>query len=157
MVSEFLKRSVERARLAQETQDAAVISQMQVSDPGDLITKMHEVMAAPVRNDIETLPRDTIIKMLVDVPLEEKFTFKTELGGGGNYVQAMRQVLSRVRKKAAKSKMELEEFKLFEIAIESKDGYDEVTLIRSATMTTKEESVYEDLMNKLRIDLKPKK
>ncbi len=123
----------------------------------DLISKMQAQLASAARVDLEQIPRKTLVRMFTEADLEVKFTFKVELGGGKNYVQAMRQVLSRVRDKAAAQKMELEDFKLFTLKIESKEDHDEITLIRSAIMTQKEESIYTELMDKLKVQLKPKK
>lgn len=161
-MSSFLERKLAANRLLMESETDEIMPEINLGGAAkpvgdDLLIKMHAVMASAAREDLEQVPRKTLVKMFKDIPLEEKFTFKVELGGGANYVQAMRQVLSRVRKKAAAQKMELEDFKLFELGIESKEDHDAVTLIRSAVMTQKEESVYTELMSTIQVNLKPKK
>jgi hypothetical protein len=95
---------------------------------------------------LETSPRETVYKFLANKKLDEPFLFNVQKGDGENYAQAMRQVLSRARAKALKKKIPLDEFKVLTLKIENLENYDEVTLIRTKTLSTKEESVYDDLI-----------
>lgn len=103
-------------------------------------------LAAHNRSDVETVPRDTVLKMLMDAKLDEMFIFHTAPGEGENYLQAMRQVLSRARAKAYKKKTRLDEFKLLCHAITQKEEFDEVIVIRTKNMSEHEESVYDGLI-----------
>lgn len=100
--------------------------------------------------DLEHLPRDTVKKMIMTVPLDQEFIFKVAVDCGENYVQAMRQVLSRTRKKARKRKVRLDEFKLLTRKIINRPAaeppHDEVTLIRSKNMSALEVSVYDEIL-----------
>lgn len=156
-MSDFLEKRLAANRLLMEAQDAEIMPEIQIRPKGELLEQMQRHLASAARDDLEQIPRKTLVRMFQTCPLEEKFIFKVSLGGGGNYVQAMRQVLSRVRKKAEREKLELEDFKLFELGVESKDDHDEVTLIRSAVMTQKDESIYTELMDSMKVQLKPKK
>lgn len=99
------------------------------------------------RKELEHVPRDTVLKMLSNKQLDEPFMFMTALGEGDNYVQAMRQVLSRTRKKAKSKKIRLQEFKLFVQSIESKENHDVVIMIRTKQMPANLESVYDALID----------
>lgn len=99
----------------------------------------------------EHLPRYTVLKMLKEGHLDTDFIFKVTAGEGENYVQAMRQVLSRARKKAKKKGTRLDNFKLFTRSIKTVEAddtspsHDLVTLIRSKNMTELEISVYDEI------------
>ena len=101
------------------------------------------------RTDLELSPRETVYRMLIDCKLDEQYRFKTSKGQGEHYVQAVRQVLSRTRKKALRSKRQLDEFKLLTISIETKpeSDYDESVLVRSKQMSLHEASVYDELID----------
>lgn len=106
------------------------------------------------KHGLETAPRQTILTMLIEKKIDELFIFKTERENGQAYVQAMRMVLSRTRRKALQKKRQLDEFKLLVRAIETLEEYDQVTLVRTKTLSLKEESVYDELMSAFE---KPKK
>lgn len=151
-MNDFLKRRLEANRKLldeQAAQTAQEIALPVLPEPKlDLIGNMHRVMHNAARVELEQVPRQTLVKMFKTTKLEEEFRFKVELGCGGNYVQAMRQVLARVRKRVKDNpQVELEDFRLFELSIESKDDHDEVVLLRSAIMTQKDKSIYEDLID----------
>lgn len=101
--------------------------------------------------NFEHLPRHTVLKMLREGALDTDFIFKVSFGEGDNYVQAMRQVLSRARRSAKKKQTRLDNFKLLTRSIESveADGsepaHDLVTLVRSKNMTALEISVYDEI------------
>jgi hypothetical protein len=119
--------------------------------PGpNLAENLQKQLAAVEKNDLETVPRETVLKMLIQKKLDEHFIFKTSLGEGEHYIQAMRQVLSRTRKKALRKKQRLDEFKVYVISIEEKEDHDVVTLVRSKNMTRTEESVYDALMEQFK-------
>ena len=147
-MSSFLEKRIAANKLLMESQDQEIMPEiiLRPKDPGGLIASMQASLASAARNDLEQIPRKTLLHMFINCPLEVEYTFKVEHGGGGNYVQAMRQVLSRIRKKAAREKIELEDFKLIELKVETKEDHDEVTLLRSTMMTQKDESAYKDLM-----------
>lgn len=104
-------------------------------------------LTAAERNELETVPRETVLKMLNNKKLDEHFVFNTFHGQGDAYVQAMRQVLSRTRKKALKKRVRLDEFKLFVVMIEDKSDHDIVTLVRTKQMPAHLESVYDALVD----------
>lgn len=116
----------------------------------EIATKMSEQFAAISEQELETVPRETVLKLLIQKKLDEHFIFKTMAKDGEKYIQAMRQVLSRTRKKALKKKQRLDEFKLYVISIEEKPDHDVVTLMRSKNMTRTEESVYDALMEQFK-------
>ena len=99
------------------------------------------------REDLELVPRETVLRMLLDCKLDEQYRFKTTKNGGEHYVQAVRQVLSRTRKKALRQRRVLDEFKLLTISIEVKDDHDEVVLVRSKQMSLHEASVFDELID----------
>lgn len=113
----------------------------------DLTIALTARLTAAERNELEHVPRDTVLKMLSNKQMDEPFVFLTSLGEGDNYVQAMRQVLSRTRKKAAKKKVRLAEFKMFVMSITSKEDHDVVTVIRTKNMPEHLESVYDALLD----------
>lgn len=113
----------------------------------DIAAKLAEQFSAVERNELESVPRETVLKMLIQKKLDEHFIFKTIKGDGNNYIQAMRQVLSRTRKTAYKKKQRLDEFKMFVISVVEKTDHDEVTLMRSKSMQPHLESVYDALMD----------
>jgi hypothetical protein len=117
------------------------------SDPGDIVIGLQRALKSAEVNELETSPRNTVLKMLMTKKMDEYYIFKTTLGQGANYVQAMRQVLTRTRRKAKLQKQTLDEFKLFEISIVSEADHDVVTLERSKRLTKEEGSVYDDLIN----------
>ena len=157
MTSTFLERRLKASREQRDLEEAEIAPMIQLGPQTDLLANMQRQIASAAREDIEQIPRKTLVKMFQTTPLEEKFVFKTELNGGRNYVQAMRQVLARVRNKAKAEKLELEDFKLFELSVEAKEDYDEVVLVRSAVMTQKEQSVYNELTDIMKIQLRPRK
>lgn len=93
----------------------------------------------------ETVPRETLLKMLAEGKLDEPFTFKTIPNSAEAYLQSMRMVLSRVRNRARKQKKPLSEFKLLLVKIDKGENYDEITLMRSRVLSPKDESVYDAL------------
>lgn len=100
---------------------------------------------------LETNPRKTVLK-LVETPLDTKFIFRVTRGEAENFISAMRQVLSRVRKKAKKNKWRLDEFKMLTIECKQFEEYDEICLVRTKTLDPYEESVYESLFAALKKD-----
>jgi hypothetical protein len=109
-----------------------------------LAEKLERQLIATAQGDFETVPRDTVLKLL-HRNMDELFIFNTALGQGENYVQAMRQVLSRTRKRAEKKRVVLEEFKLYIVTIQSKDDVDCVTLVRTKGIPEHLVSVYDEL------------
>lgn len=113
----------------------------------DIEGKLNQDFEAGENHELEIIPRATVKRMLEEKKYDEPFVFKVHLGQGANYVQAMRQVLSRARKKALRKKIRLEEFKLFELAIESKEDHDIVRLVRVKNIPAHLTSVYDELLN----------
>lgn len=98
------------------------------------------------KNNLETIPRKTTLK-LVSMALDVHFSFRVAKGEAENYMGAMRQVLSRTRKKAKRKRMILDEFKMLHVSTDETHGeYDIVTLVRSKTLSPHEESVFDELM-----------
>lgn len=98
------------------------------------------------KNSLETVPRETVLKMLCEKKMDEHFIFSVQSGEAENYIQAMRQVLSRTRKKALRKKKQLSEFKMLIISVEKKKDQDVVTLVRTKMMSEHQESVYDELI-----------
>lgn len=100
--------------------------------------------------ELEHQPRATVIKF-VQTALDTEFSFKVPLNCGDNYVQAMRQVLSRTRKKARMKKKVLDDFKTQQKPIEhfpeADPPHDLVTLIRTKNLSKLEGSVYDVLFS----------
>lgn len=102
------------------------------------IQTRHEVLAEfaeeQIRSDLETNARLTIIRMFQEAPaLDQNFSFKTAPQKGEDYVQAIRQVLSRSRQKLrSRQNTQPPHFKLFLIGIEHLEDHDLVTIVRSA-------------------------
>jgi len=113
----------------------------------DIEIGLTETITNNEREDLELSPRETVLRMLVDCKLDEQYKFKTTKGGGEHYVQAVRQVLSRTRKKALKQKRRLDEFKLLTVSIKQNEDHDEVILVRSKQMSAHEASVYDTLID----------
>ena len=100
--------------------------------------------------EIETNGRETVIKMLTQVPsLDQNFTFKTNKFGGEAYVQSMRTALARARADAARKRKQLKPFKLLLVSIEQCDTYDLVTVVRTTRASLKQKSVYDDIVAQL--------
>lgn len=118
-----------------------------INKSDDIAARLNAKLQSVERNELETLPRETVLKMLVQKKMEEHFIFKVDLGHGENYVQAMRQVLSRARKKALKKKQRLDEFKLYVIDIKQQEDHDVVTLVRTRQLNPQETSLYDDILN----------
>ena len=117
-----------------------------VPDLSQIAEKFQGHVLNITKNDLETVPRETVLKMLIQKKLDEHFIFRVETGEGENYIQAMRQVLSRTRKKALKKKQQLDEFKMLIVGVEHKTDYDIITLVRTKTMSAHQESVYDEIM-----------
>lgn len=114
----------------------------------DLGIAFEQGLEAQKRLDLEVLPRDTFLKMLIQKPeLEVDFIFRVAKGEGDHYIQAMRQVISRTRKKAKRDKVRLQDFKLIVKSIETKEDHDVVTLIRAKSMNAVQRSVYDQLLD----------
>jgi len=111
-----------------------------------IAAKLQRQLISAAENELETFPRDTVFRMLSEKQLDEPFTFKCSLGQGANYVQSMRQVLSRTRNKALAKKIPLMEFKVYELTIRSELDHDVVTLLRTRKMQPQQESVYDELI-----------
>lgn len=109
-------------------------------------TKFDALGEAIKKHGLETVPRQTMLTMLIEKKIDEFFIFKCEVGKGQAYVQAMRMVLSRTRRKALEKKRQLDEFKLLVRGIKTFEEYDEITLVRTKTLSPKEECVYDELM-----------
>lgn len=116
----------------------------QITD--DFSARLQGTFEAVKRYELETKPRETVLKMFMERKLDENFIFKVTKGEGENYVQAMRQILSRTRKKALRNKMPLNEFKLLTVNITEKEDHDVVTLVRTKRMSEHMQSVYDDLI-----------
>lgn len=114
-------------------------------DMFDIAASVEQQLKTAEFNDLELVPRETVLKLL-RLPLDTMYTFKTQLGRGAAYVQAMRQVLSRARGKALRGKIPLQEFKVYEMEIKSEADYDVVTLIRTRRLLEQEQSVYDELI-----------
>lgn len=112
-----------------------------------ILAKFQTRADAERNNTLETIPRITVRRMLTEKKLNEDFVFRVYLGHGENYIQAMRQVLSRTRKKAYKKRIRLDEFKMFVVGIRVLDDCDEVTLMRTTQMPEHLKSVYDDLID----------
>lgn len=112
----------------------------------DIATRLQRQLISAEKNDLETVPRHTVLRMLTEKQLDEPFSFKCSLGHGANYVQAMRQVMSRTRHRASKKKIPLQEFKVYELEIRSELDHDVVLLLRTRRLMEHEESVYDELM-----------
>lgn len=111
----------------------------------DIAQRLQAALKTAEIHELEDTPKDTVFTMLVNTKLDEIFTFKTSLGTGQKYVQAMRMVLSRARASAKKQKKQLNDFKLFEVEIVSEADHDVVKLVRSVKRTEFEESVYDEI------------
>lgn len=114
----------------------------------DIVAQLEQQLKTASEHELELHPRQTVLRFLVEKQMDELFTFKTQLGRGANYVQAMRQVLSRSRNKALAKKVPLQEFKVYEIEIKSEKDHDIVTLMRTRRLLEKEQSVYDELIAK---------
>jgi hypothetical protein len=114
-------------------------------DLGDLEKDVAKNLQAVNEFGVETSPRDLLIKLIGTVEIDVEFEFKTVPGGGENFVQAMRMVLSRVRARAKRKKLPLDEFKLLFQKCERLENYDVVTVMRSKSLSPKDESMYDDL------------
>jgi len=138
----------ERAERAEQGNSQPITADDIIID-ADAIGEKHEMQLHP---DLEHIPRETVIKM-IKVGLDVEFTFKVELEKGNNFVQAMRQVLSRSRKKARRKNVRLDEFKVLERSITSKPTdeppHDEVTLVCSKNMSALELSVYDEIIEQM--------
>lgn len=71
-------------------------------------------------------------------------SFKVGRKKADDYMAAMRQTLSRVRGKAAKNRVQLEEFKLIHVSTMSFPTHDEITMKRTVGHT-KDGSVYDEI------------
>lgn len=107
------------------------------------------------RSDLESNARITIIKMFTEAPaLDQNFTFKTARGKGEDYVQAIRQVLSRGRQKLRSAQnTQPAHFKLFLVGIERLEDHDLVTIVRSARPSIKMRSVMDDIADLVRNEI----
>jgi len=99
-----------------------------------------------IENEWEEGARGTLVKMFQTAKLEEEFTFKVPPGCADRYVNAMRGVLVRVRKKAMKAKRPLDEFKMLVVEVKREPTYDVVTLVRTKSKSRVSKSAYDDLM-----------
>lgn len=114
----------------------------------DLSTAFEKIKEGETRDDFEHIPRETFLKMLIQKPeLEVEFSFKVQRKQGNHYIQAIRQVISRTRRKARNEKRRLQEFKLIVKSVETMDDHDVVTLIRAKTMNAVQRSVYDKLLD----------
>lgn len=114
----------------------------------DLSAQFDKLINAGKNNDLEDIPRETILKMLIQKPeLEVEFTFKVMKGEADHYIQAMRQVLTRTRRKAKKEKRRLQDFKLLVKNTETKEDHDVVTLVRAKSIAPHLRSVYNELLD----------
>ena len=103
------------------------------------------------RSDLETNARLTIIRLFQEAPnLDQEFSFKTRPGKGADYVQAIRQVLSKSRAVLrSKQNTQPRSFKLFLVSIEKQQDHDLVTIVRS----DKRKSVIDDLADLIQKEL----
>lgn len=93
---------------------------------------------------IFTSPRETVLQMFKANSFEGLFTFRTFPRKGKDFINSMRQVLSRVRKDAEKQKLELKNFKMYEISITPEAEFDLVTLECSTKKKT-EDAIYSEM------------
>lgn len=116
-------------------------------DIGDsLNAAMERAKVAAAVTDLEVEPRATVLKMLTAKKLNEPYTFKVAKGEADNYIQAMRQVLSRTRAKASRAKKSLNEFKMMRLDVVENLDHDLVTLVRTKTLSEHQASVYDQLI-----------
>lgn len=144
------KSRAAKAALLSQTEGAnSLVSQNDNTniDMNDIAARLEQKLQSVERNELETLPRDTVLRMLVQKKMDEQFSFKVDLDRGENYIQAMRQVLSRARKKALKKKQRLDEFKLYVISITHEKDHDVVIVVRTRQLNAQEMSVYDDIIN----------
>lgn len=127
-------------------QKVAEANARKASDGGDEISFDFAKLDAAVKNDWETQARATLIRMFEQAKLEENFSFKVAPGTADHYVNAMRSVMSRVRKKATKNKKTVEDFKLLVVGITNHPTHDAVTLVRTKTSSGKAKSAYDELL-----------
>lgn len=144
---------LERIRInkANTIRDAVQAKAFAESEAGpiteDIMSGLTAQLTAAERHELEHVPRDTVLKLLSNKQLDEHFIFMTTHGQGENYVQAMRQVLARTRKKAAKKKVRLQEFKMYVVSIKRNEDHDVVTVVRTRKMPEHLESVYDALLD----------
>lgn len=112
----------------------------------DNFDKFVEVQQA---GELETIPRATVIRMLQTTKLDVNFAFKTAKHCGMNYILAMRAVMSRVRGRAIRDRVKLEEFKLYVVKVETKELYDEVVLVRTKSEAQLGRSLYGAIFKEL--------
>lgn len=153
----------ERKRAAERRADKTIIHAMAINQTGEPLRGHQTITAASLelalhaqldsadKYNLETIPRVTVLK-IVETAIDVKFTFRVHKGEAENYMGAMRQVLSRTRKKAKKKHMRLDEFKLLHLGTIEHEAYDEVTLVRTKTLSPYEESVYDSLFNAMKKD-----
>lgn len=145
----------ERIRINQENKTAALV-RVDEGEEGELIDidLLERKLIAQITNtekfNLDTKPRKTLIH-LIEQPYDTKFAFRVVKGEGENYINAIRQVLSRTRRRAKAKKITLEQWKLFLDGIdETHAEYTEVTLVRSRTLTGHEISLYDDLVEAMK-------
>lgn len=143
----LLGHRLEQSRAAKvlQTNRAPGVQSEIKSDNDNIALKLERALKTAALHELEEIPRQTVLRMLMETKLDEIFTFKVSLGTGAKYVQAMRMVLSRARQSAKSQKKALSDFKLFEHSIVSEADHDVVKLIRSIKHTELEENVYSEI------------
>ncbi len=108
-----------------------------------------EFQRAAVVHNFEVSPRETLIRLLKEKNVDQAFTFNVPRDTAHNYIGAMRAVLSRSRRKAAKRKQRLQDFKLMIISIEHETDHDIVTIMRTQTKQQRVLSVYDEVLDSI--------
>lgn len=117
------------------------------ASPGEELDFDFTKLDSAVRSEWESSARATLIRMFEQAKMEENFSFKVAPGEGERYVNSVRSVLARVRKKAAKAKIPVEEFKILVVGIKRETTHDAVTLVRTKASSGKAKSVYDELLD----------
>lgn len=101
---------------------------------------------API-SGLENNPRQTVIS-LFKLPADTPFTFKTKLHQGQNYLDAMRQLISRARRHARIAKQPITHWKMLLMGpIEHHATYDLLTLVKTQMATIRQKEMYADLLD----------
>lgn len=130
-------------RLSKVVQDANAKKR---DDAGEIDLDLDDFEKQADNPEWETSARGTLVKMFKQAALEENFTFKVAPGTADHYVNAMRGVLARVRKKAEREKRGVDEFKMLVVEVKQEPTHDAVTLVRTKTKSRVAKSAYDDLL-----------
>lgn len=143
-IKDMLKNLPPQTSIETSLQNASMLTEDFINAS---IIKAEEI--AQKRN-FEIIPRHTLIK-LVKTPIDHEFIFYVPRFQGENYLQCMRQVLSRARAKHINKGAggKLPPFKLYKRAINILEDCDEVVVMRSLTTQQKEATEYSELLGAL--------